>query len=94
VSSDPSDGTSDERSDLAGLMARRLAEYVALWEGAATKFSNSSYRSEDLLDDWFALCGKVARDTTAGAALWWGAASAVRPDRRPKEEPTPGPRAP
>ena len=31
MSSDPSDGTSDERSDLAGLMARRLAEYVALW---------------------------------------------------------------
>jgi hypothetical protein len=94
VTGDGSDGTSDERSDLEGLMARRLAEYVALWEGAATKFSNSSYRSEDLLDDWFALCGKAARDMTAGAALWWGAAGGVRPGRSLEEEPTRGPSAP
>jgi hypothetical protein len=56
----------------AGMVARRLREYGELWEGAAAKLRDSSYRSEDLLDDWFRFWGKAVRDMTAGPALLWG----------------------
>jgi hypothetical protein len=60
-------------------VARRLREYGELWEGAAGKLRDSSYRSEDLLDDWFRLWGKAVRDLTAGSALLWGAAGGRTP---------------
>src|SRR3712207_9347391 len=53
--------------------AGRLDEYVALWEGVATRMADATYRSEDLVDDWFTLWGKLARDMTASAALLWRA---------------------
>lgn len=62
----------DSRPELAGMVARRIREYGELWEGAAVKLRHSSYRSEDLLDDWFRFWGKAVRDMTAGPALLWG----------------------
>jgi hypothetical protein len=56
----------------AGMASRRLQEYGELWEGAAAKLRDSSYRSEDLLDDWFRFWGKAVRDMTASSALLWG----------------------
>ena len=81
MDADGFEGIGNGRPDLAGLVTRRLEEYVALWEGAATKLRDSSYRSEDLLDDWFRFWGKAIRDMTAGAALLWsaGTGSAARP---------------
>jgi hypothetical protein len=70
----------DSQPDLAGMVARRIQEYGELWEGAAAKLRNSSYRSEDLLDDWFRFWGKAVRDMTAGPALLWGMGTAPRPD--------------
>ena len=64
----------------SGMMARRIREYGELWEGAAAKLRDSSYRSEDLLDDWFRFWGKAVRDMTAGPALLWGMG---RGDREP-----------
>jgi hypothetical protein len=73
-------GTGDGQPDLAGMVARRMREYGELWEGAAAKLRGSSYRSEDLLDDWFRFWGKAVRDMTAGPALLWGMG---RRDREP-----------
>jgi len=70
---DRPDDSQDGWRDLARLAAARTQEYVQLWEGAAAKLKDSSYRSEDLIDDWFSFWGKAIRDTTAGAALWWTA---------------------
>lgn len=82
MAGDPSDRTRDGDPDVGRLLARRLAEYAELWEGAATRLTSSSYRSEHLLEDWFRFCGMAARDVTAGAALVWGAARpASRPDQ-------------
>lgn len=64
----------------SGMLARRMREYGELWEGAAAKLRDSSYRSEDLLDDWFRFWGKAVRDMTAGPALLWGMG---RRDREP-----------
>jgi hypothetical protein len=66
--------------DPSRLVARRVREYGELWEGAEDKLRDSSYRSEDLLDDWFRLWGKAVRDLTAGSALLWGAASGRAPE--------------
>jgi hypothetical protein len=66
-------------AELPDLLTRRLQEYGELWEGAAAKLRDSSYRSEDLLDDWFRFWGKAARDMTAGPALLWGAGSERAP---------------
>ena len=85
-SAGPADRQADPRPDLERLMSQRCAEYLQLWEGAAAKFSRSAYRSEDLIDDWFAFCGKAVRDITAGTALLWGAGGARMPQ--------PGPSAP
>jgi hypothetical protein len=72
----------DGQPDLAGMVARRLREYGDLWDGAAAKLRDSSYRSEDLIDDWFRFWGKAVRDMTAGPALLWGVGTgpAGRPD--------------
>jgi hypothetical protein len=81
VVDDASDKTPDGEPDIGLLLSRRLAEYLELWEGAATRMSSSTYRSEHLLDDWFRFCGMAARDMTAGAALMWGATRpAASPD--------------
>jgi hypothetical protein len=77
VNNDGADRLDQEWPDLADLVTRRMGEYAELWQGAATKLRQGSYRSEDLLDDWFRLCGKAARDMTAGMALFWAAG---RPD--------------
>jgi hypothetical protein len=68
---DRSDDSQDGWRDLVRLATARTQEYVQLWEGAAAKLKDSSYRSEDLIDDWFSFWGKAIRDTTAGAALLW-----------------------
>ena len=72
----------DGQPDLSRMVARRLREYGELWEGAAAKLRDSSYRSEDLIDDWFRFWGKAVRDMTAGPALLWGIGTgpAGRPD--------------
>lgn len=67
------DDSQDGWPDLVRLATARTQEYVQLWEGAAAKFKDSSYRSEDLIDDWFSFWGKTIRDTTAGAAFLWTA---------------------
>ena len=69
------DATDKRQSDLPHMVTRRLQEYGELWEGAAAKLRDSSYRSEDLLDDWFRFWGRAVRDLTAGPALLWGAGS-------------------
>jgi hypothetical protein len=73
VTADRLDGSQDGWRDLVRLTTERTEEYVQLWEGAAAKLRDSSYRSEDLLDDWFKFWGKAVRDMTAGAALLWTA---------------------
>jgi hypothetical protein len=67
------DDSHDGWRDLVRLATARTEEYVRLWEGAAAKLADSSYRSEDLIDDWFSFWGKAIRDTTAGAAFLWTA---------------------
>jgi hypothetical protein len=59
--------------DLSELAARRLTEYVELWESVMARMADSQYHSEDLVDDWFSWWGKVARDSTAAAAFAWRA---------------------
>jgi hypothetical protein len=79
--------TAEGQLDLPRLMARRVTEYGELWEGATAKLRDSSYRSEDLLDDWFRFWGKAVRDMTASQALLWGAGTgtAPPPDARPED---------
>jgi hypothetical protein len=83
-----SEDTKGSRPDLPGLMTRRLQEYGELWEGAAAKLRDASYRSEDLLDDWFRFWGKAVRDMTAGPALLWGAGTERAPQRSARQEHT------
>ena len=78
---DRSGGGQDEWRDLVRLAAGRTEEYAQLWEGAVAKLRDSSYRSEDLIDDWFKLWGKAMRDMTAGAALLWTAGLRDAPGR-------------
>ena len=73
MKADRFDDSQDGWRDLVRLATARTEEYVQLWEGAAAKLKNSTYRSEDLIDDWFSFWGKAIRDTTAGAALLWTA---------------------
>jgi hypothetical protein len=85
----PGDGApGDGEPDVPRMMLRRAQEYGALWEGAAAKLRDSSYRSEDLLDDWFRFWGKAVRDMTAGSALLWGAGAGTTSQRseRPQED--------
>jgi hypothetical protein len=81
VKADRPDGSQDGWRDLVRLTTERTEEYVQLWEGAAAKLADSSYRSEDLLDDWFKFWGKAMRDMTAGAALLWTAGMRDTPGR-------------
>lgn len=74
-------GSEDGWGDLVRLAALRMEEYAQLWEGAAAKLRDSSYRSEDLLDDWFKFWGKAIRDMTAGGAVWWTAGMRDAPGR-------------
>jgi hypothetical protein len=39
--------------------------YLAMWQSVNAKMSAGSYRSADLVDDWFSGLGMVARDATA-----------------------------
>jgi hypothetical protein len=90
VEADRPDGSRDEWRDLIRLATRRTEEYVQLWEGAAAKFKDSSYRSEDLLDDWFRFWGKAIRDMTAGAAFLWTAGMRDAPGRTSTRDDRPG----
>ena len=72
MKADRLDGSQDGWRDLVRLAAQRTEEYAQLSEGAAAKLSDSSYRSEDLIDDWSKFWGKAISDMTAGAA--WGIA--------------------
>jgi hypothetical protein len=78
----------DGEQDVPRMLQQRAQEYGDLWEGAAAKLRDSSYRSEDLLDDWFRFWGKAVRDMTAGSALLWGAGAGTTPQRseRPQED--------
>jgi hypothetical protein len=85
----PADGVpGDGAPDIPRMLLRRAQEYGDLWEGAAAKLRDSSYRSEDLLDDWFRFWGKAVRDMTAGSALLWGAGAGTTSQRseRPQQE--------
>ena len=53
------------------MSARRVTEYVEVWESVVSRMAGAEYHSEDLVDDWFSWWGKVARDSTAAAALAW-----------------------
>jgi hypothetical protein len=90
VKADRFDDSQDGWRDLVRLATARTEEYVQLWEGAAAKFKDSSYRSEDLLDDWFSFCGKAIRDMTAGAALLWTAGVRDVPRRAATRDDRPG----
>lgn len=67
-----SEGDRSGYPDVERLVKRRFREYVELWEGASSKLKASSYRSDDLLDDWFRFWGNAVRDMTAGSALLMG----------------------
>ena len=90
MAADRPDGSQDGWRDLVRLTTRRTEEYVQLWESAAAKFADSSYRSEDLLDDWFKFWGKAVRDMTAGAALLWTAGMRDARGRTATQDDDPG----
>jgi hypothetical protein len=90
VEADRLDGSQDGWRDLVRLATRRTEEYVQLWEGAAVKLTDSSYRSEDLLDDWFKFWGKTIRDMTAGATFLWIAGTRDAPGRPATRDDRPG----
>ena len=90
MKADRLDGSQDGWRDLVRLATKRTEEYVQLWEGAAAKLSDSSYRSEDLIDDWFKFWGKAIRDMTAGAALLWTAGMPDAPGRTAMRDDRPG----
>ena len=90
MKADRFDDSQDGWRDLVRLATARTEEYVQLWEGAAAKLKDSSYRSEDLLDDWFSFWGKAIRDMTAGAALLWTAGVRDVPGRAATRDDRPG----
>ena len=90
MKADRFDDSQDGWRDLVRLATARTEEYVQLWEGAAGKLKDSSYRSEDLLDDWFSFWGKAVRDMTAGAALLWTAGVPDVPGRAATRDDRPG----
>ena len=90
MEADRLDGSQDGWGDLVRLATRRTEEYVQLWEGAAAKLRDSSYRSEDLLDDWFKFWGKAIRDMTAGATFVWIASTRDAPGRGATRDDRPG----
>lgn len=90
MKADRFDGSQDGWPELVRLATGRMEEYAQLWEGAAAKFSDSSYRSEDLIDNWFKLWGKAIRDMTAGAAILWTAGMRDAPGRGAVRDDRPG----
>jgi hypothetical protein len=90
VKADRLDDSQDGWRDLVRLATQRTEEYVQLWEGTAAKLSDSSYRSEDLVDDWFKFWGKAIRDMTAGAAFLWTAGVRDVPGRTAERDDSPG----
>jgi hypothetical protein len=90
VNADWFDSSQDGWRDLVRLATGRMEEYAQLWEGAAAKFSDSSYRSEDLIDDWFKFWGKAIRDMTAGAAVLWTTGMRDAPGRGAMRDDRPG----
>jgi hypothetical protein len=90
VKADRLDDSQDGWRDLVRLATVRTEEYVQLWEGAAAKLKDSSYRSEDLIDDWFSFWGKAIRDMTAGTAFLWTAAVRDVPGRAATRDDRPG----
>ena len=90
MKADRSDDGQDGWRDLARLATGRMEEYIQLWEGAAAKLKDASYRSEDLLDDYFKFWGKAVRDMTAGAALLWTAGVRDALGRTAKQDDDPG----
>ncbi len=90
MTADRLDGSQDGWRDLVRMATQRTEEYVQLWEGAAAKLSNSSYRSEDLVDDWFKFWGKAIRDMTAGTAFVWTAGMRDMPGRPATRDDGPG----
>ena len=90
MKADRLDDSQDGWRDLVRLATARTEEYVQLWEGAAAKLKDSSYRSEDLIDDWFSFWGKAIRDMTAGAAFLWTAGVRDAPGRAATRDERPG----
>jgi len=90
VKADPFDGSQGGWRDLVRLATERMEEYTQLWEGATAKLKNGSYRSEDLLDDWFKFWGKAMRDMTAGGAYLWTASMRDAPGRTAARDDRPG----
>lgn len=54
------------------MFSNRMGEYQEIFEGAASRMMSGTYRSEHLIEDYFAWCGRAARDITAVAALTFG----------------------
>jgi hypothetical protein len=59
--------------------AGRVARYADLWAAASAKLAAGSYRSEDLVDDWFAWLGLAAKDATAALTLLAASGDATDP---------------
>ncbi len=78
--------------DLRPLVGQRMTQYVALWEEASAKLAAGTYRSEDLVSDWFRWMGLAARDATAT----WAVALRTTPpaDEAPPPTAPPTPPAP
>lgn len=76
--------------DLRPLVGQRMTQYVALWEEASAKLAAGTYRSEDLVSDWFRWMGLAARDATAT----WAVALRSAPPADDVAAPTPAPPAP
>lgn len=66
---DPSEVTTEAPDRPQDLIGERATEYIGILEAATAKMMTGSYRSEDLIDDWFAWWGRAARDVTAAATL-------------------------
>jgi hypothetical protein len=64
--------------------AGRVARYADLWASASAKLATGSYRSEDLVDDWFAWLGFAAKDATAALTTLAGSGGETDP---PDHEP-------
>ena len=90
MNADRFDSSQDEWCDLIRLATKRTEEYAQLWEGAAAKLSDSSYRSEDLIDDWFKFWGKAIRDMTTGTAFLRAAGMRDAPGRGATRDDRPG----
>ncbi len=69
--------------DVQRLVAERTAQYVELWESAASRLVAGTYRSEDYLEDVFRAVGLMTRDATAAATV--GASIVMRGVERARD---------